>query len=72
MKAGRGARFQGSKDNAMTIIPDSEPEHEASATAHLLDEIALYGYRPFCDEADPRPLPEERIAAGADGCALRA
>jgi len=49
----------------MTITPDSEPEHETSATAHLLDEIALYGYRPFSDEADPRPLPEERIAAGA-------
>ena len=49
----------------MTIMPDAEPEHEISPTAHLLDEIALYGYRPFCDEADPRPLPEERIAAGA-------
>ena len=42
-----------------------EPEHEMSPTAHLLDEIALYGYRPFSDEADPRPLPEERMAAGA-------
>ncbi len=42
-----------------------EPHHEASPTAHLLDEIALYGYRPFSDEADPRPLPEERIASGA-------
>ena len=49
----------------MTIMPDSEPEHEISPTAHLLDEIALYGYRPFSDEADPRPLPEERLAAGA-------
>ena len=49
----------------MTIMPDAEPEHEISPTAHLLDEIALYGYRPFSDEADPRPLPEERIAAGA-------
>ena len=44
--------------------PD-EPDHEVSPTAHLLDEIALYGYRPFSDEADPRPLPDERIAAGA-------
>jgi hypothetical protein len=44
--------------------PD-EPDHEVSPTAHLLDEIALYGYRPFSDEADPRPLPEERMAAGA-------
>ena len=47
------------------MTPASEPEHEASPTAYLLDEIALYGYRPFSDEADPRPLPEERIAAGA-------
>ena len=31
---------------------------EASATAELLDELALHGYRPFQDEPDPRPLPE--------------
>ena len=47
------------------MIPDTEPDHESSPTAYLLDEIALYGYRPFSDEADPRPLPEERIASGA-------
>ena len=29
-----------------------------SATAHLLDELALYGHRPGRDEPDPRPLPE--------------
>lgn len=40
-----------------------EPGH--SGTAHLLDELALYGYRPFSDEADPRPLPEDRIVSGA-------
>ncbi|MBK6718944.1 MAG: DUF2493 domain-containing protein [Sphingomonadales bacterium] len=49
----------------MTDMPDSELDHEVSPTGHLLDEIALYGYRPFSDEADPRPLPEERMAAGA-------
>jgi hypothetical protein len=37
--------------------PDAE-QHPASATAHLLDELALYGYRPGQDEPDPRPLPE--------------
>ncbi len=42
-----------------------EPDHEKSPTAHLLDEIALYGYRPFSDEADPRPLPDDCVAAGA-------
>lgn len=42
-----------------------EPEPAESPTAHMLDELALYGYRPFSDEADGRPLPEARIAAGA-------
>jgi hypothetical protein len=37
--------------------PDVEP-HTASPTAHLLDEIALYGHRFGQDEPDPRPLPE--------------
>ena len=32
--------------------------HAASSTAYLLDELALYGYRPGQDEPDPRPLPE--------------
>jgi hypothetical protein len=41
--------------------PDSE-EHPASPTAHLLDELALYGYRPGQDEPDPRPLPEPDTA----------
>ena len=37
---------------------DTDPEfHTASPTAHLLDELALYGYRPGQDEPDPRPLP---------------
>ena len=44
---------------------DHLPDSGRSATAHLLDEIALFGYRPFSDEADPRPLPDERVAAGA-------
>jgi YspA, cpYpsA-related SLOG family len=36
--------------------------HAASPTAHLLDELALYGYRPGQDEPDPRPLPEAETA----------
>ncbi len=40
-------------------------DNQASHTSHLLDELALYGYRPFSDEADPRPLPEERMVTGA-------
>ncbi len=30
----------------------------SSATAAVLEELQLYGYRPFADEPDPRPLPE--------------
>jgi hypothetical protein len=44
-----------------SFIPDhdaDEAPHSASPTAHLLDELALYGYRPGKDEPDPRPLPE--------------
>jgi hypothetical protein len=38
-----------------------DEHHTASATAHLLDELMLYGYRPGQDEPDPRPLPEAEI-----------
>ncbi len=42
-----------------------EPHHSSSPTDHVLTELQLYGYRPFQDEPDPRPLPEGRIVAGA-------
>ena len=39
-----------------------EPAHTASQPAHALDELQLYGYRPF-DEPDPRPMPDgQRLA----------
>ncbi len=43
-----------------TFQPDfaNEPLHTSSPTAHLLDELQLYGCRPQSDEPDPRPLPE--------------
>jgi hypothetical protein len=37
----------------------------SSPTAHALDELQLYGYRPHQDEPDPRPLPEETRVIGA-------
>ena len=38
-----------------------------SATAHLLDELALFGHRPGQDEPDPRPLPEaDRVTGELD------
>jgi hypothetical protein len=42
-----------------------EPPHASSATDRVLDELQLYGYRPFQDEPDPRPLPEAQAIAGA-------
>jgi hypothetical protein len=42
-----------------------EPTHEPSATAHVLEELQSYGYRPFDDEPDPRALPEAGPIAGA-------
>lgn len=44
---------------------DFEPAHASSPTDHILTELQLYGYRPFADEPDPRPLPEGNVVAGA-------
>jgi hypothetical protein len=50
-------------DNSPLPSPDTDPEHHAaSPTAHLLDELALFGYRFGQDEPDPRPLPEPDAA----------
>jgi len=46
-------------------FPDREPHHAASPTASVLTELQLYGHRPFQDEPDPRPLPEERTVRTA-------
>jgi hypothetical protein len=46
------------------LFPDTEPDavlHASSTTGDLLDELALYGYRPGQDEPDPRPLPEAEM-----------
>ncbi|WP_157016659.1 DUF2493 domain-containing protein [Mesorhizobium xinjiangense] len=42
-----------------------EPVHTSSPTDHVLTELQLYGWRPFHDEADPRPLPEGNAVAVA-------
>ncbi|MDP0926556.1 SLOG family protein [Paracoccus onubensis] len=45
----------------MANNPDTsgaEPVHSASQTNHALTELQLYGWHPFQDEPDPRPLPE--------------
>jgi hypothetical protein len=42
-----------------------EPPHGSSPTDHVLGELQLFGYRPFSDEPDPRPLPDGKMIAGA-------
>ena len=42
-----------------------EPQHASSPTDQVLTELQLYGYRPFGDEPDPRPLPDDRAVTGA-------
>ncbi len=44
---------------------DFEPHDSSSPTDRVLHELQLYGYRPFCDEPDPRPLPEAHVLAGS-------
>lgn len=46
-------------------IPADEPEHAESSMSYLLQEMQLFGYRPFEDEPDHRPLPEGRLVDGA-------
>ena len=47
----------------MRLSHDLDPTQ--SPTEHVLQELQLYGYRPFADEPDPRPLPEGDRVAGA-------
>src|SRR6201996_6235055 len=50
---------------AMSDHDDTEPSHASSATDVVLNELQLFGYRPFDDQPDPRPLPEAKTIAGA-------
>ncbi|MFC4726101.1 DUF2493 domain-containing protein (plasmid) [Glycocaulis abyssi] len=45
--------------------PHDAPQNPPSPTEHLLQELQLYGHRPFADEPDPRPLPGGDEVAGA-------
>ena len=51
--------------STLPFLDTDDPDtvrYTASPTAHLLDELALYGYRPGQDEPVPRPLPEPEAA----------
>ena len=68
MKAARGAVTDKKGKRNMAPVSyhnDFEPVHSSSQTDHALTELQLYGYRPFDDEPDPRPLPEGNAVAGA-------
>ena len=63
---GRDGRGQsGKRTTSMTDRDDIELPHVASATDLVLNELQLFGYRPFDDQPDPRPLPEGKMIAGA-------
>src|ERR1700745_1754161 len=49
----------------MSDHDDIEPAHGISPTEHVLSELQLFGYRPFDDQPDPRPIPEGKVIAGA-------
>ena len=42
-----------------------ERPHDLSPTDHVLNELQLYGHRPFQDEPDPRPLPQGKAITAA-------
>ncbi|MEZ2127682.1 MULTISPECIES: DUF2493 domain-containing protein [unclassified Sinorhizobium] len=44
---------------------DFEPHHASSPAGHVLEELQLYGYRPFSDEPDQRLLPDGNQVTGA-------
>src|SRR6266446_4196398 len=49
----------------MTDHDDIEPAHASSPTEHVLNDLQLFGHRPFDDQPDPRPLPEGKMISGA-------
>ena len=51
-------------DHSFATTLETRPA-DLSPTAHLLDELQLYGYRPHQDEPDPRPLPDAPVVQGA-------
>jgi hypothetical protein len=49
----------------MAMTDDDRDEPQGSQFDELLQELELFGRRPFDDELDPRPLPEGRLVEGA-------
>ncbi|WP_011578682.1 MULTISPECIES: DUF2493 domain-containing protein [Chelativorans] len=52
----------------LTITDDAFEQHHASSpTNRVIQELQLYGHRPFADEPDARPLPDEAMLRAALG-----
>ena len=49
----------------MSEHDEHEPDHASSQTDYLIQELQLYGWRPFQDEPDQRLLPDGNQVAGA-------
>jgi hypothetical protein len=64
-KAAMGAADPAKGPHPMTDHDDIEQPHASSVTDLVLNELQLFGYRPFDDQPDPRPLPEGKAIAGA-------
>jgi len=47
------------------MTADDDFTSASSPTTLVLEELQLFGYRPFADEPDPRPLPDADILQGA-------
>jgi len=45
----------------LPIDAEAEPHHASSPTDRVIYEMQVFGFRPFQDEPDPRPLPEEPV-----------
>lgn len=49
----------------MTDHDEIGPPQASSPTDYVLSELQVFGYRPFDDQPDPRPLPERKTIVGA-------
>src|SRR3546814_14370486 len=45
--------------------PERGEPQQPGASAYLIQEMQLYGHRPYEDEPDARTLPDDRLAGGA-------
>jgi hypothetical protein len=59
--AGREGRGRSQEGIAISI----EPRLPIIPAAQVFTKLQLYGWRPFQDEPDPRPLPEALVIGGA-------